>query len=445
TKGAILLSALTGVVAGLALTQIAPHIQKGLPSGVAITAYLAHGAIILATIIAVAKGAEWLVESAVRIANKFGISEVVIGLTIVAFGTSAPEFAVSVSAAMMPNGGSVSIGNVVGSNIFNLGFILGGVALLTPVMVARRVVKRDGLFLIGSTLLLFFFMLDYELSWIEGTIMFAGLIVYMTVLLLGRKPEVVHTTKVPPPDQPGTGHQLVTRMVFPTPRPGGEKEPAEDFEIEDIPKDKATIVDLPIFLIGLGVTVLGCEMLVHSALWYAWAFQIPAWAVAVTIVAAGTSAPEMAVSLVAALKGHHEMAAGNLIGSDLFNIMGVLGLSAILSAAINQRALSIDPADKPPTAATEQSPGAKGPDGEDQSQQIDGEKASMVTPKDQADGSSGFQLVPAQWSLISLIGMVLITVFFLWTGYRVSRIEGAILLGIAIFRMLLDLRIVHFW
>jgi len=145
--------------------------------------------IIIVSIVALWKGADWVVEAASRIGKKFGMSDLVIGLTIVAFGTSAPEFAVTIAAALKGQG-DISVGNVVGSNIFNLGFVLGGVAAIKAIQTSSSLVYRDGLILIGITILLRFFVQDLRMSSTEGTILVVLLLAYMGFLLWKR--EAIH-------------------------------------------------------------------------------------------------------------------------------------------------------------------------------------------------------------------------------------------------------------
>jgi cation:H+ antiporter len=489
-------------------------------------AWVTQGLMIVACIVIVAKGANWLVDSAVRIANRLGISKVVIGLTVVAFGTSAPEFAVSVSAGLQEHG-SVAIGNVVGSNIFNLGFILGGVALITPLVIARKVVYRDGLALFIATALLFIFLWDLELQVYEGVIMFVGLIAYMVLLLAGRLGKTVDPT----------AEEKAAAKAGATGVP-------DDFVPEEVTESKATWWDLPIFIVGLAAVVAGCHYLVEGAIWYAQALNVPDWAIAVTIVAAGTSAPEFAVSLVAALKGYQEISAGNLIGSDLFNILGVLGVAAVLNVAAVGEPLSIQEplAEQRINVLTEKAEVAgregarivyvaipeergKGPDGIQVSAgvaetiEVPLRKGMLITAVQFGDEArnlgdawpeqgiaagqplkvlraflanrqvgqtivvttmegtvdSDIELMvttpakirlsregmppevrafmeaernqqreglnPAQWSLVALMGMVLLTWWFMRTGFRIGRFEGSVLVLIAISRWVFDFAI----
>ncbi|HPI89965.1 MAG TPA: sodium:calcium antiporter, partial [Spirochaetota bacterium] len=255
--------------------------------------------ILIAAILCLWKGADYLVDSASRIAEKLGISDLVIGLTVVAFGTSAPEFAVTINAALRKQA-DISVGNIVGSNIFNLGFILGSVAMVRSIQTTKKLVYRDGVFMFLITLVLLFFFRDYHLAAYEGGILMSLLALYMLILFI-------------------------------------RKEPLEE---QEIPHEKATLKDYFILPLSVGAVVAGGHFLVESATFIARTAGISEWVIGVTIVAAGTSAPEMATSLAAVIKGKHGMSAGNLIGSDLFNILGVLGLAgAINPMAINKSAM----------------------------------------------------------------------------------------------------------
>ena len=290
------------------------------------------------------KGADFLVEAAGSIAKRFNVSELVIGLTIVAFGTSAPEFAVTISAAIKGQS-NISVGNIVGSNIFNLGFILGTVAMIAAIKASKKLVYRDGSFIFLVTLLLLFFFRDLHLARYEGALMMGILVSYLLVLFI-------------------------------------KKEPLDDEEVEEIEAHSSLTKDILILLASLIAVAGGGHFLVESASFIASAAGLSDWVIGVTIVAAGTSAPEMATSLTAVLKGRHGLSIGNLIGSDLFNILGVLGLAGVLNP------MTIDPS--------------------------------------------------AYSSLLMLVGMVALVIFFLRTGWRVSRLEGAILVAIGILRWVMD-------
>ena len=286
------------------------------------------------------KGSHWLVDSAVRIARKLHMSDLAIGLTIVAMGTSAPEFAVTMNAAIkgLPD---ISVSNVVGSNIFNLGFILGGCAVVRSIITTPVLVWRDGLFLLSMSCVLTWFLNDLTLTPQEALTLFAALVLYISCLFCKKAP-------------------------------AQEKDHGEN----------ATWRDIPLIVLGIIAVAAGGHILVWSAVSLARVFGISEWVIGVTIVAAGTSAPEFATSLVAALKGRYSISAGNLIGSDLYNLMGVLGLAGMV------RPLTID--------------------------------------------AAGLQ------SLHILVAMVLLVVVFMRTGFRISRTEGFLLVGLNLIRWALD-------
>ncbi|MFK7805585.1 MAG: sodium:calcium antiporter [Anaerolineae bacterium] len=256
---------------------------------------VADFAIIAICIVGLYFGAKWIVAAAVGFARKLGIPDLVIGLTIVAIGTSAPEFAVSVSAAARQQI-DIAIGNVLGSNIINLGFVLGGVAIISAVPVARRLAIRDGGMLIGTSLLLVLFFLDHTFVWWEGAIFLLVLIIYMASLIALREP--VHSIPV-----------------------------IQDFNWKDIPW----------FLLGSILVVACSNLFVGSALNIAEYFGWSSWVLGVTLVALGTSMPEIMASAIAALNGNPEVSIGNLIGSNLFNLLGVMGLAGFLSVNGNMQ------------------------------------------------------------------------------------------------------------
>ncbi len=245
-------------------------------------------AILLVSIIVIGKGAVWLVDAAARVAKHFGISELVIGLTVVAFGTSAPEFGVTILAAIRGMG-DISVGNIVGSNIFNLGFILGGTAIIHSLKTSRTVVFRDGIFLLFGGILLSVFLWDLTLSKIEGIILFTLLVLYLLYLYVNK---------------------------------------------ETIEKEEPTHAmyrwDPILLFVGIGLVIVGSHFLVESAVNIARFMGVSDWVIGATIIAAGTSAPEFATSLTAAMKSRYGMSVGNLIGSDIFNLFGVLGIAGIM-------------------------------------------------------------------------------------------------------------------
>ena len=254
--------------------------------------------IVVISIVMLWKGADWLVDSAAEIAHSLKVSDLIIGLTVVAFGTSAPEFAVTISAAFTQQT-DISIGNVIGSNIFNLGFILGGTAMIRPIETSEKLFNRDGLFLLITTALIFLLFFGFD-GWTvddaytqyEGLLLFTLLIGYVAFLFIKKDPP------------------------------------------EKVHPHSATLMSYGLFLVGLVLIVLGGHLMVKHASSVARYMGISDWVIAVTIVAAGTSAPEFATSVSAAMKGRHGIAVGNLIGSDLFNLLGVLGLAGMINPSI---------------------------------------------------------------------------------------------------------------
>lgn len=255
---------------------------------------------ILAAIVMLWKGADIFVESAARIARSFNISELVIGLTLVGMGTSAPEFAVSVGAALSGQT-DISVSNIVGSNIFNLGFILGGCAAIRALQASPKMVYRDGFFLIGISALLVFLLQDNVLGRFDGVVMLLVFGAYLALLFKQRDAEV---------------------------------EPAEDNSSVDW-KTGAWLAG------GLTLIFVGSHFLVSGASDFARFMGMSEWAIGITIVAAGTSTPELVTCLAAVLKGRHGMSAGALIGSDIYNILGVLGTAAVIRPlGVNETAMS---------------------------------------------------------------------------------------------------------
>lgn len=250
-------------------------------------------------------GANALVNSASRLALSFGLSPLVVGLTIVAFGTSAPEMAVT-AGAVLAGQSDVAVGNVVGSNIFNVLVILGLSALIVPLAVHVQVVRQEMPILLGSALLFMAFGLDGRISFFEGAVLF-GLLLLYTVFL------VVQARRSPP----------------------GE---AADYEAEMQPLKSngwrsKWYVQIWLCVAGLIMLVQGSNWLVESAVTFARAFGVSELVIGLTIVAAGTSLPEVAATLAAAFKGERDMAVGNIVGSCVFNTLGCLGLGGLVAGA----------------------------------------------------------------------------------------------------------------
>jgi len=258
--------------------------------------------LLLLGLAALVAGAELLVRGASRLAAALGISPLVVGLTVVAFGTSAPEMAVSVQAALSGQTG-IAVGNVVGSNILNVLFILGLAALIAPLVVAQQLVRLDVPIMIGISVLLVVLARDGNIGPLEGVLLFSGIVAYTVFQVVQarreRNPEVV-------------------------------AEYAQEYG-----KSKAAKGGLPLQLVlivaGLALLVLGAHWLVAGAVVFAKWLGVSETVIGLTIVAAGTSLPEVAASVLASIRGERDIAVGNVVGSNIFNILAVLGLSAIVS------------------------------------------------------------------------------------------------------------------
>ncbi len=254
--------------------------------------------------VALVLGAELLVGGAAGLAVRVGISPLVVGLTVVAFGTSAPELGVSVLAAWSGQPG-IAIGNVVGSNICNTLLILGLSALAAPLVVSRKLIRVEVLLVIGASLLVWGLALDGRLGRWEGLLLFAGVVVYTVWAIRRSRRE--------------NGHGA-----------GGLKIPAAVADSEDAPTHRLAR-QIALILGGLLLLGLGSKGLVTGAVSLARAFGVSDLVIGLTIVAIGTSLPELATSVLASLRGQREIAVGNIVGSNLFNLLTVLGITALVS------------------------------------------------------------------------------------------------------------------
>ncbi|MCB2427583.1 calcium/sodium antiporter [Methylophaga pinxianii] len=238
-------------------------------------------------------GAELLVKGASRLAISFGIPALVVGLTVVAFGTSAPEMAVSVKAAFSGQA-ELAIANVVGSNIFNILFILGLAAVIMPLIVSQQLIRQDVPIMIAISVMALWMIQDGMIGKLEATILFAGVVLY-TVFLFYQ----------------------------------GKKTGIDNSEVDE--KPAPTWLNVMLIIIGLALLVLGARWLVQSAVTIASSFGVSEAVIGLTIIAAGTSLPEVMTSIVATIKGERDIAIGNVVGSNIFNILAVLGLSGLFS------------------------------------------------------------------------------------------------------------------
>lgn len=270
-------------------------------SGIEITLYLIGGLVLLFI------GAEGLIRGSSSLAIKIGITPLVVGLTVVSFGTSAPELVVSLKAALMGNS-SIAMGNVLGSNVANIALILGISAIIRPLNVHADVIRREIPIMIGASVLVFFLSLDGSLGIIEGIIFLLILILYTIIsIVLARK----------------------------------EKNPDVKTEFEEGLKSKLNVpLSIILMIGGLGLLILGANLFVQGAVVLAKLFQISDVVIGLTIIAIGTSLPELITSIVASYKNEADIAIGNIVGSNIFNLLCILGITAII-LPISTRGISI--------------------------------------------------------------------------------------------------------
>ena len=242
-------------------------------------------------------GAEGLIRGSSALALKIGITPLVVGLTVVAFGTSTPELVVSLKAALIGNS-SISLGNIVGSNIANIALILGISAIIRPLDVHANIIRREIPIMIGVSLLLILLLLDGELGFIDGLVFVVGIVIYTVVnVVMARKEKNAEV----------------------------EKEFKEGLK---------TGLGVPVSIImiagGLGLMILGANLFVNSSIAVAKTIGVSDAIIGLTIVAVGTSLPELITSVVAAYKNESDIAIGNVVGSNIFNILGILGITALI-------------------------------------------------------------------------------------------------------------------
>lgn len=241
-------------------------------------------------------GAEALVRGSSRLAVSLGISPLAIGLTVVAFGTSSPELAVSIK-AVLSNQAGIAVGNIVGSNIFNTLFILGLSALIAPLIVAKQLIRFDVPLMIALSFLVYFFSFDGRFGRIDGGLLVIGLVIYISFLFYQSRKEIIN-------------------------KPNDNE--------NEMPVGGNWFINLILIAVGLGLLVLGSRWLVDGAVSFARYFGVSELVIGLTIVSAGTSLPEVVTSVIAAIRGERDIAVGNVIGSNLFNIMCVLGIASVV-------------------------------------------------------------------------------------------------------------------
>lgn len=271
-------------------------------------------------VIIVLKGADWLTDGAVNIATRFGVSQMVIGLTIVAMGTSMPEFCVSMVSALKGTP-DLAVGNVVGSNTLNTLLIVGCSALVAPIMVKRSSVKRDIPFAVVASLLMLLFCLDGAIGRVDAAVLFAGFCLFMFVTLKYAKTTEEHAATVAT-----SGAAMATAAAASTSVSEAPTSQTSAPEASVASMLKAVVM----LVVGLLCLIAGSNMFVDNASFVASSLGVSDAVIGLTIVAGGTSLPELATSMVSAKKGNSDIAIGNVIGSNVFNILMIIGITGLV-------------------------------------------------------------------------------------------------------------------
>ncbi len=262
---------------------------------------LGNLAAIIAGLLLLVWGADRFVHGAAALARNFGVAPLLIGLTIVAFATSAPEIIVSVLAASRGES-DLAIGNAIGSNTANIGLVLGTVAMIRPIELTSATLRREMPALLAVSLLTVTLFLDTYLSRVDGLVLLTGLVIVMVWL---------------------------TRLGL---RSAQTDPLLVDYDAE-IPKDVSTVMAVVWLAVGLGMLLVGAEFVVDGAIAIARELGVSEIVIGITLVALGTSVPELAVSIVSAIKGEFGLAIGNVVGSNIFNLLAVVGVAATIDPA----------------------------------------------------------------------------------------------------------------
>lgn len=259
-------------------------------------------------------GAEWLVKGSSEIAIKFGISPLVVGLTVVAFGTSAPELLVCLQANFQDKG-DLAIGNIVGSNICNIAMVLGASAIIYPLTIHQQIIKREMVILMAVSLVFVGMIYNGGLSQIQGVLLFIGIIVYVVF-------SVVHARR----------HPDIEADETPTP---------EEVEAVLAGGNKRVLINVGIILLGIVLLYFGSDWLVFGAQAIAISLDVPEAIIALSLIAFGTSVPELATGVMASWRKQGDIVVGNAIGSCVFNLMAVGGLTAAVKPIATTAALNL--------------------------------------------------------------------------------------------------------
>lgn len=288
-------------------------------------------------VIIVLKGADWLTDGAVNIATRFGVSQMVIGLTIVAMGTSMPEFCVSMVSALKGTP-DLAVGNVVGSNTLNTLLIVGCSALVAPIMVKRSSVKRDIPFAVVASLLMLLFCLDGAIGRVDAAVLFAGFCLFMFVTLKYAKTTEENAAAVATNGaatataiSEASTSQASSSEASSSETSAPEASSSETSASEASQASGTSILKAVVMLVvGLLCLIAGSNMFVDNASFVASSLGVSDAVIGLTIVAGGTSMPELATSMVSAKKGNSDIAIGNVIGSNVFNILMIIGITGLV-------------------------------------------------------------------------------------------------------------------
>jgi len=249
-------------------------------------------------------GAEFLVRGASRLALRYGVSPLVVGLTVVAFGTSAPELAVSVRAAFQGNG-DIAVGNIVGSNIFNVAFILGLASLICPLSVHLQIVRREMPVMLVSAMIFVVMLANGGIARWEGLLLLIAVIAYTALAIRVARSEPASPGEVP-----------------------------DDLAVLGKERFNSVAVSAMLVITGLGLLVAGAALMVDNASLVARRLGVSEAAIGLTVVAAGTSLPELATSVVAALRRETDIAVGNIVGSNIFNVLCIGGVAGVIAPPV---------------------------------------------------------------------------------------------------------------
>lgn len=238
-------------------------------------------------------GGNWLVNGGVNIAKKFGISKMIIGMTVVAYGTSTPELAASIAAAR--DHGEMILGNVIGSNIANVGMVIGIAAIIAPLIVSKTTIRKEVPIMLGVSLLLVALSIDGEISQYDGILLIGSLIVFTIFIYKDATKQRIKNTD------------------------------------EDIPKKNAYGKSIGLIAIGIALLYVGAILTVDNAVILAQSFGISERIIGLTVIAIGTSLPELITSVIAVRKGHTDIGIGTIIGSNIYNILMIMGVGATIA------------------------------------------------------------------------------------------------------------------